>query len=77
MSLCAFVAHVNKINDWLEQLLHRDNRPPQVKLVDNELMDILKTEYLSPGKEKCVGSVSTAQPKDRPSLSGFVKALSC
>eukprot|EP00957_Ditylum_brightwellii_P165424 12594518-Ditylum_brightwellii.AAC.1 len=30
------------MNDWLEQFLPRDNRNPQVKLADNELIDILK-----------------------------------
>eukprot|EP00957_Ditylum_brightwellii_P028354 2141269-Ditylum_brightwellii.AAC.1 len=42
MSLQTFIARINKINDWLEQFLPRDDRTPQVKLADNKLMDILK-----------------------------------
>eukprot|EP00957_Ditylum_brightwellii_P211490 15366226-Ditylum_brightwellii.AAC.1 len=33
---------VNKMNNHLEQFLPRDNRSPQVKLVEDELMDILE-----------------------------------
>eukprot|EP00957_Ditylum_brightwellii_P154874 11787438-Ditylum_brightwellii.AAC.1 len=42
MSLCAFVAHVNKMNDCLEQFLCRDDGTPQVKLVEDNLMDTLE-----------------------------------
>eukprot|EP00957_Ditylum_brightwellii_P092622 7053110-Ditylum_brightwellii.AAC.2 len=41
-SLQTFIAQVNKINDWLEQFLPRDNGTPQFKLADSKLMDILK-----------------------------------
>eukprot|EP00957_Ditylum_brightwellii_P028115 2122694-Ditylum_brightwellii.AAC.1 len=42
MSLRAFVACVNEMNGRLEQFLPRDNRTPQVKLVEDKLMDILE-----------------------------------
>eukprot|EP00957_Ditylum_brightwellii_P199006 15169745-Ditylum_brightwellii.AAC.1 len=42
MSLCAFVACINEMNDWLEQFLPRDNGTPQVKLAEDESMDILE-----------------------------------
>eukprot|EP00957_Ditylum_brightwellii_P098651 7515017-Ditylum_brightwellii.AAC.1 len=42
MSLCAFVACVNEMNGCLEQFLPRDNRTPQVKLVEDKLMDIFE-----------------------------------
>eukprot|EP00957_Ditylum_brightwellii_P136024 10372856-Ditylum_brightwellii.AAC.1 len=42
MSLHTFVAHVNKMNDRLEQFPLRDNGTPQVKLVKDKLMDILE-----------------------------------
>eukprot|EP00957_Ditylum_brightwellii_P165300 12585555-Ditylum_brightwellii.AAC.1 len=36
MSLCAFVAHVNKMNDQLEQFSPTDDRAPQVKLAKDK-----------------------------------------
>eukprot|EP00957_Ditylum_brightwellii_P198464 15125485-Ditylum_brightwellii.AAC.1 len=42
ISLRAFVAHVNKMNNCLEQFLPRDNGTPQVKLVEDKLMNILE-----------------------------------
>eukprot|EP00957_Ditylum_brightwellii_P207185 15351876-Ditylum_brightwellii.AAC.1 len=42
MSLCTFIACVNKMNNQLEQFLPRDNRTPQVKLAEDTLMDILE-----------------------------------
>eukprot|EP00957_Ditylum_brightwellii_P163919 12479376-Ditylum_brightwellii.AAC.2 len=42
MSLHAFVARVNKMNDRLEQFPPRDNGTPQVKLAEDKLMDILE-----------------------------------
>eukprot|EP00957_Ditylum_brightwellii_P145759 11099339-Ditylum_brightwellii.AAC.1 len=40
MSLHTFVAHVNKMNDYLEQFSPRDNGTPQVKLAEDKLMYI-------------------------------------
>eukprot|EP00957_Ditylum_brightwellii_P116865 8914529-Ditylum_brightwellii.AAC.1 len=42
VSLCTFVACINKMNDHLEQFTPRDNETPQVKLVEDELIDILE-----------------------------------
>eukprot|EP00957_Ditylum_brightwellii_P210364 15364883-Ditylum_brightwellii.AAC.1 len=42
MSLRAFVACVNKMNNCLEQFPLRDDRTYQVKLVEDKLMDILE-----------------------------------
>eukprot|EP00957_Ditylum_brightwellii_P153445 11678579-Ditylum_brightwellii.AAC.1 len=42
MFLCTFVAHVKEMNDHLEQFPPRDNGTPQVKLVEDKLMNILK-----------------------------------
>eukprot|EP00957_Ditylum_brightwellii_P086918 6615759-Ditylum_brightwellii.AAC.1 len=42
MSLHTFVACVNKMNNWLEQFPPREDGTPQVKLVEDKLMDILE-----------------------------------
>eukprot|EP00957_Ditylum_brightwellii_P150646 11470011-Ditylum_brightwellii.AAC.1 len=42
MSLCAFVASVNEMNNYLEQFPPRDNVTPQAKLAEDKLMDILE-----------------------------------
>eukprot|EP00957_Ditylum_brightwellii_P206400 15348253-Ditylum_brightwellii.AAC.2 len=42
MSMCKFVARVNKINKRLAQFLPRDDGTPQEKLADDKIMDILE-----------------------------------
>eukprot|EP00957_Ditylum_brightwellii_P201694 15326788-Ditylum_brightwellii.AAC.1 len=42
MSLRTFIVCVNKMNGHLEQFPPRDNGTPQVKLVEDKLMDIFK-----------------------------------
>eukprot|EP00957_Ditylum_brightwellii_P194773 14835882-Ditylum_brightwellii.AAC.1 len=42
MSLHTFVVSINKMNGRLEQFPPRDNRTPQVKLIENKLIVILK-----------------------------------
>eukprot|EP00957_Ditylum_brightwellii_P005733 437296-Ditylum_brightwellii.AAC.1 len=42
--LQTFIARVNKINDWLEKFPPRDGKTPQIKLVDDKLMDFMRNE---------------------------------
>eukprot|EP00957_Ditylum_brightwellii_P076169 5790005-Ditylum_brightwellii.AAC.1 len=57
--------------------MSRDDRAPQVKLTEDKLMDILKMQYPSLGREKWVDRGLIARLKDRPNSSGSVNAWSC
>eukprot|EP00957_Ditylum_brightwellii_P142936 10890802-Ditylum_brightwellii.AAC.1 len=69
MSLHAFVARVNKMNDCLEQFLPTDYGTPQVNLVENKLMNILEnTVPKSWQGEMCrqrVAGLTKARPEMR------------
>eukprot|EP00957_Ditylum_brightwellii_P090321 6878682-Ditylum_brightwellii.AAC.1 len=66
MSLCTFVVCVNKMNDCLEEFPSRDNRTPQVTLMDDKLMDILENAVPKSWQEECIDRDLTAWPKDFP-----------
>eukprot|EP00957_Ditylum_brightwellii_P078075 5935338-Ditylum_brightwellii.AAC.1 len=65
------------MNDHLDQFLPRDDETPQVKLVENELMDILENAVPKSWQGKCIDRDSIVQSKDRPNSSDSANAWSC
>eukprot|EP00957_Ditylum_brightwellii_P156439 11906360-Ditylum_brightwellii.AAC.1 len=75
MPLHIFVACVNKINNGLEQFLPRDNGTPQVKLADNELMDILKNAVPKSLQKEMCRQHFDCMAEDQAKFIGFCENL--
>eukprot|EP00957_Ditylum_brightwellii_P035284 2676019-Ditylum_brightwellii.AAC.1 len=75
MSTCNFIIHVNKINKILVQFPPRDDRTPQEKLVNYDIIDILENTMPRSWQEEIQRQQFDCVAKGQAKLISFCKNL--